>query len=58
MSNVKWSSIWTMEEVHKKINIMRFTDIDVNFDITYEGHQNCPKILSMNILRAFGDHHV
>ena len=32
---------------------MRFTDIDVNFDVRYEGHQNCPKILSMNILRVF-----
>ena len=37
---------------------MRFTDIDINFDITYEGHQNCPKILSMNILSVFSDHHL
>ena len=37
---------------------MRFTDIDVNFDLRYEGHQNCPKILSMNILRVFSDHHL
>ena len=37
---------------------MRFTHIDVNFDIRYEGHQNCPKILSMNILRVFSDHHL
>ena len=35
---------------------MRFTDIDVNFDVKYEGHQNCPKILSVNILRVFSDH--
>ena len=29
-----------MEEVHKKIKLktMRFTDIDVNFDITNDGH--------------------
>ena len=27
----------------KKINVMRFTDIDMNFDIKYEGHQNCLK---------------
>ena len=29
-----------MEEVHKKkeIDTMRFTHIDVNFDITYDGH--------------------
>ena len=31
---------------------MMFTDIDVNFDITYEGHQNWSKILSMDILRV------
>ena len=42
----------------KKIDIMRFTHIDVNFDVRYEGHQNCPKILSMNILRVFSDHHL
>ena len=36
---------------------MRFTHIDINFDVQYEGHQNCPKILSMNILRVFSDHH-
>ena len=37
---------------------MRFTHIDINFDVWYEGHQNCPKILSMNILRVFSDHHL
>ena len=37
---------------------MRFTHIDVNFDVRYEGHQNCPKILSMNISRVFSDHHL
>ena len=42
----------------KKIDIMRFTHIDVNFDVRYEGHQNRPKILSMNILRVFSDHHL
>ena len=40
----------------EQIDIMRFTHIDVNFDVRYEGHQNCPKILSMDILRAFSDH--
>ena len=34
---------------------MRFTDIDVNFDITYEGYQNWAKIISSNILRIFKD---
>ena len=37
---------------------MRFTDIDINFDLRYESHQNCPKILSMNISRVFSDHHM
>ena len=59
MPNVKWSNIWTMEEVQKKkIDTMRFTDIEVNFDVRYEVHKNCPKILSMNILRVFSDHHM
>ena len=42
----------------KKNYIMRFTHIDVNFDIKYEGHQNCSKTLSMHILRVFGHHHM
>ena len=42
----------------KNIDIMRFTHIDVNFDATYEGHQNCSKTPSMHILRVFGDHHM
>ena len=33
---------------------MRFTHIDVNFDVKYEGDQNCSKTLSMHILRVFG----
>ena len=41
----------------KKIHIMRFTHIDVNFDVKYEGHQNCSKTLSMPIWRVFGHHH-
>ena len=36
---------------------MRFTHIDINFDVRYESEQNCPKILSMNILSVFSDHH-
>ena len=42
----------------KKIDIMRFTDIDVNFDVKYEGQQNCPKIIAMDILRVFSNHHM
>ena len=29
-----------------------------NFDVKYEGHQNCSKTLSMHILRIFGHHHM
>ena len=29
-----------------------------NFDIKYEGHQNCLKTLSRHILRVFGHHHM
>ena len=31
---------------------MRLTNIDVNFDVKYETHQNWSKILSMHILRV------
>ena len=40
----------------EQIDIMRFTHIDINFYVRYEGHQNCPKRLSMDILRPFSDH--
>ena len=42
----------------KRIHTMMFTHIDFNFDIKYEGHQNWSKILSMDILRIFGDDHM
>ena len=35
---------------------MMFTQIDVNFDAKYQGDQNWSKILSIYILRVFGDH--
>ena len=37
---------------------MRFTHINVIFDIKYEGHQNCSKNIFMHILRVFGYHHM
>ena len=37
---------------------MRFTHIDINFDIKYEGHQIWSKTLSMHILRISGHHHM
>ena len=42
----------------KLIHIMRFTHIDVNFDVKNEDHQNCSKTLSMHILGVFGHHHM
>ena len=63
--NVKCQIAGTMEEVHththkKKttIDTMKFTHIDINFDVTCKGHQSWSKILSMNILRGFGSHHM
>ena len=50
MSNSQTSGLW--RRFAKKEDIMRFTDIDVNFDIRYEGHQICPKMLFKNILRV------
>ena len=54
MSNVKHTDYGGGSQ--KKIHIMRFTHIDVNFDVKYKGHQNCSKTLSMHILRVFGHH--
>ena len=51
MLNSQTSGLWRTES-----DILRFTDIDIDFDVRYESHQNCPKILSMNILRVFSDH--
>ena len=55
MSNVKKSNMWTMEEVHKKVNY--YNEV-CNFDVKYEGHENCSKTLSMHIWRFFGHHHM
>ena len=35
---------------------MRLTHNDVNFDVTYEGHQNCLKNIFMDLLKVFDDH--
>ena len=58
MSNVKNTDYGGGSQKKNKIHIMRFTDIDINFDVKYEGHQNCSKTLSMHILRIFGHHHM
>ena len=43
--DVKYQEIKHLEEVYKKNGIMRFTDIDINFDINYDDHEKpskCP----------------
>ena len=54
----KKSNILTMEEVHKKIDILRFTHIDVIFDITYDGNQKAAKCAWNVFLTNFGDLHI
>ena len=49
ISNVKKSNSWTWKEIHKKINTMRLTNNDVNFDITYEGDEDWSKIFLSTI---------
>ena len=50
----------TKIEVHKKKNLTQSGSnlTEVNFDVTYEGHQNCSKTHFMNILTVFGDVHI
>ena len=57
MSKSQTHKLWR-RFTKKKNYIMRFTHIDVNFDVKYEDHQNCSKTLSTHILRGFGHHHV
>ena len=47
-------------EVSKKeaLDTMRFRLNMDNFDVIYEGHQNCSKTHYMNILSVFGDLHI
>ena len=56
MSNSQTSGLW--RRFTKIIEIMRFAHIDIDFDVTYEGHQNWSKLLSIDILRVFSDHHM
>ena len=52
MPNSQTSRLWR-RFTEKLIEIMRFTHIDINSNVTYEGHQNWSKILSIDILRVF-----
>ena len=63
MSNVKKSNTWTMEEVQKKqkkidIDLIRFTDSDVNFDVKYDGDQKPSKCSLKLFLANFGELHI
>ena len=42
----------------KKKHIMRFTHIDVNFDVTYDGDQKPSKCAKKVFLNNFGDLHI
>ena len=54
MSKSQTPGLWRrFTKKEKTIDIMKFTDIDVNFDITYEGQQNWSKIISIDILMVF-----
>ena len=50
----------TKIEVHKKKNLTQSGSnlTEVNFDVTYEGHQNCSKTHFTNILSVLGDVHI
>ena len=57
MSNSQTSGLW--RRFTKKINWHNEVHTYwCQFYVRYEGHQNCLKILSMNILRVFSDHHL
>ena len=52
MSNSQAPGLWRRFTKRNKLT-MRFTDIDVNFDMIYKSDQNWSQILSMDILRVF-----
>ena len=57
MSNSQTSGLW--RRFTKKINWHNEVHTYwCQFYVRYEGHQNCPKILSLKILRVFSDHHL
>ena len=57
MSNSQTSGLW--RRFTKKINWHNEVHTYwCQFYVRYEGHQNYPKILSLNILRVFSDHHL
>ena len=57
LTNVKKVKSLDYREGSQKI-INWHNEVDVKFDVKYEGHQNCSKILSMHTLRVFGYHHM
>ena len=49
---------WLWRRFTKKIDILRFTHIDVNFDIRYDGNQKATKCALKVFLTNFGDLHI
>ena len=59
MSCIKKSNSLTLEEVHKKyVDTMRFTHNNVNFNVTYDGHQSPSKCSQKVFLTNFDDLHI
>ena len=57
MSKSQTHGLW--KRFTKKLNShMRFTHIDVNFDVTYDGHQKPSKCAWKVFLNNFGDLHM
>ena len=54
-SNVKKSNSWTKDDVHKKtkLDTMRFTHNDVNFDVTYDKSSKLVKNISYEHFEDF-----
>ena len=54
MSKSQTCELWR-RFTKKEIDTMGFTHFDIIFDVTYEGHKNWSKIISINILRIFDE---
>ena len=57
MSKSQTHELWKKFK-KKKIDIMRFTDIDVNFDVQYDGDQKPSKCAWELFLANFGELHI
>ena len=59
MTKSQAHGIWRrFTQKKKKIDIMRFTDIDVNFDVKYDSDQKLSKCSWKLFLTNFGELHI